>query len=1025
VIYSGTAQTVRAVAYRHLTLSGSGTKTLQSGTTAISGNLTLSGTAAATTVVSLTIGGNLSIGDGATFTAADNNLTVTGTTTVGGGTSGNLTISFVTGTKIFTGLVTINAGATWNNSGNSTVTFRGGITTTPTFTGGSGLHTFDAGVSKTLTGTFSIPNVTVTGVTLNNSGTLTVGTALAGNGTLVNAATGTLNLGGTSAITTLTATAVGNTVNYTGAAQTVKATTYHHLSLGGSGAKTLTGLSTINGNLTLSGTATATTAANLSIGGNLTIGDGTTFATASTYTLSVTGTTTVGGGTSGTLTLAGTGNKTFTGDVTINTGGLWNETGVAAYSFGGSLQNGGTLTANTGVHIFTGATKTFSGANAVVIPSVTVNGTYANNGTLTVNTALAGSGTLTQGASASAILNIGGTSATFTLVASGSGNTVNYTGAAQTVKATTYNNLIFSGSLAKTMTGATISGTLEIQGTATASFTGTATANALKFAGVTQATGTWGSSSSAAAFKDNGHFASTGVLTVATGGAVPVSYTGAPITENFNGLGTGGTSVTLLNGWNAGHFSTNPQQGTTGGEGLTPITDPLVATNGTHDPNGSPILGNFGTTGAADRALGSFARTTPAGDQFLQLAIKNDSGSAITSFVLSYRGEEWRSSDATVQPLTVWYSGTSATSGFVSMGSAFTFSSPNNLAGGAIDGNLAGNFTAISGTFTPASPIAAGSTFYLRWYDINENGIADDYLAIDDLTVTPGSGPLPPTVTLSLTGSPMAEAAGVATVTATLSATSASVVTVNLAFAGTATLTTDYTRSGASISIPAGELTGSITLTAVQDTVYENPNETIIVDIASVVNGTESGTQQVTATITDSNRAPVFSGYALSGMTGQPLSIYPAKILARASDPDGDAITLTRVFSPSAYGGTVALAGTVNYTPASGFVGTDTFEVEITDARGANMRGIITITVTDVATGEDALGLNRTYLKVHDGQADMVFRGIPRRSYTIQRSTDLINWINLGDVTAGDDGKIPFIDPPPLPDTAFYRTHSN
>jgi hypothetical protein len=282
-----------------------------------------------------------------------------------------------------------------------------------------------------------------------------------------------------------------------------------------------------------------------------------------------------------------------------------------------------------------------------------------------------------------------------------------------------------------------------------------------------------------------------------------------------------------------------------------------------------------------------------------------------------------------------------------------------------------------------------------------------------------------PTVTLAVTGSPLAEAAGVATVTATLAVPHTQAVTVNLAFAGTATLTSDYTRSGTSIAIPAGSRSGSITLTSVPDTLYENPDETIVVDISTVVNGTESGTQQVTATITDSNRAPVFSGYALSGMTGQPLSIYPAKILARASDPDGDAITLTRVFSPSAYGGTVALAGTVNYTPASGFVGTDTFEVEITDARGANMRGIITITVTDVATGEDALGLNRTYLKVHDGQADMVFRGIPRRSYTIQRSTDLINWINLGDVTAGDDGKIPFIDPPPLPDPAFYRTHSN
>src|SRR5205823_14054025 len=46
----------------------------------------------------------------------------------------------------------------------------------------------------------------------------------------------------------------------------------------------------------------------------------------------------------------------------------------------------------------------------------------------------------------------------------------------------------------------------------------------------------------------------------------------------------------------------------------------------------------------------------------------------------------------------------------------------------------------------------------------------------------------PPTVTLSLTGSPMAEAGGVATVTATLSRVYALTVTVDLAFSGTATL---------------------------------------------------------------------------------------------------------------------------------------------------------------------------------------------------------------------------------------------
>ncbi len=113
-------------------------------------------------------------------------------------------------------------------------------------------------------------------------------------------------------------------------------------------------------------------------------------------------------------------------------------------------------------------------------------------------------------------------------------------------------------------------------------------------------------------------------------------------------------------------------------------------------------------------------------------------------------------------------------------------------------------------------------------------------------------GTVPP-MTLSLSGSPMAESGGVARVTATLSSVSALSVTVNLAFSGTATRTNDYTSSGTNIVISAGSTMGSILLTAVQDTIYEG-NETIVVDVISVVNGIEIGVQQVVATITDNDQ---------------------------------------------------------------------------------------------------------------------------------------------------------------------------
>ncbi|MBU0972314.1 MAG: hypothetical protein KKC20_16815, partial [Proteobacteria bacterium] len=77
-------------------------------------------------------------------------------------------------------------------------------------------------------------------------------------------------------------------------------------------------------------------------------------------------------------------------------------------------------------------------------------------------------------------------------------------------------------------------------------------------------------------------------------------------------------------------------------------------------------------------------------------------------------------------------------------------------------------------------------------------------------------------------------------------------ITVNLTYGGTATGSgTDYTGGAAAITITAGQTTGTTAITIVDDAAAD-PNETITVDIASVVNG-EDGASLQTATITDND----------------------------------------------------------------------------------------------------------------------------------------------------------------------------
>ncbi|MGC4021641.1 MAG: hypothetical protein QM734_06715 [Cyclobacteriaceae bacterium] len=258
------------------TISG-GTYSGSSASQNFNGGLSLTGGIFNGSSGDVTILGNLSIGNSTTFKIGASNLTVSGTTTVGAGSSGNFTFLSTTGTKIFGDLVVVSAGATWDNSINSPVTFQGGLkkNASATFTSGTGVHTFDTN-SQSLSGTFSIPNLVVTGVSLDNNGTLTVGTSLSGTGSLSQSSGANLTLSGSSTLSTLNATNSGNTVIFNGTTQTINVGTYYNLTISQSGATnaSLAGSTSVNGALTFTSGNILLGSSNLSFGASATISGG-------------------------------------------------------------------------------------------------------------------------------------------------------------------------------------------------------------------------------------------------------------------------------------------------------------------------------------------------------------------------------------------------------------------------------------------------------------------------------------------------------------------------------------------------------------------------------------------------------------------------------------------------------------------------------------------------------------------------------------------------------------------------------
>lgn len=198
------------------------------------------------------------------------------------------------------------------------------------------------------------------------------------------------------------------------------------------------------------------------------------------------------------------------------------------------------------------------------------------------------------------------------------------------------------------------------------------------------------------------------------------------------------------------------------------------------------------------------------------------------------------------------------------------------------------------GTFQAAlTGLTASQTYYYRCYASNSASTNWAPSSTNFLTSRP-------VVSLGVTGSPLDENGGVATVTAALGTVSASNVTVNLAFAGDAVRDTDYAASAAQIVIPAGSRSGAVTLTGLDDP-DEELAETATVSVESLANAVSGTVVQVSAIVADDD-----GGLAVSNDDGPTAVTAAAATLRGTLERDAGAPAQVWIYWGTSDGDTVA-----------------------------------------------------------------------------------------------------------------------
>jgi hypothetical protein len=218
---------------------------------------------------------------------------------------------------------------------------------------------------------------------------------------------------------------------------------------------------------------------------------------------------------------------------------------------------------------------------------------------------------------------------------------------------------------------------------------------------------------------------------------------------------------------------------------------------------------------------------------------------------------------------------------------------------------------------------------------------------------------------ISASSSAIAENGGTSTITVALSGTVTAATDLTLGFSSTATQGSDFSASS-TVSIPAGQTSGTFTVTSIDDSVYEG-DETGTITISSVSNPNVSisSSNAVTLTITEDETVPTVSlaasGNSIAEESGGSITFTASIDQVASVDLT---VTITTTVNSRAYTANVptsiditipagSLTGTATFTPTDNdtFDGTSNVSFAISSVVGGGAVGN-TVVIPSSGTSE-------------------------------------------------------------------------